>query len=100
MYCFHCGEKVEYEQKFCHHCGTDLTNKNDAQNEGASTAEPGIDRFSDQVKGTFFQATEKVNQMVGETGRVEVNLKEVFSAVFKKHTKDEAETLFISGTKT
>ena len=32
-------------------------------------------------------------------GNLNVNLKDVFSAVLKKHGKDEAEALFISGTK-
>lgn len=45
-------------------------------------------------------ATMKVNQMVGEEGNIDVNLRDVFSNVFKKHTKEEGERLFISGTKT
>lgn len=98
MYCFQCGERVESGQNFCHLCGTDLTENTDFQVEQASTVES-ADLFSGQVKGTFLQATEKVNQMVGEEGSMDVNLKEVFSDVFKKHTKDDAETLFISGTK-
>src|SRR5699024_2423756 len=53
-----------------------------------------------QVKGTFLQATEKVNQMVGEEGTIDVNIRDVFSDVFKKHTNEEAEHLFITGTKT
>lgn len=96
MYCIHCGEKVEKGQNFCHVCGCTLQQ---SANETASTVQPKTESIHDQMKGTFMQATEKVNQMVGEQGSLEVNLKEVFSAVFKKHTKDEAETLFITGTK-
>src|SRR5690625_3186199 len=36
--------------------------------------------------------------MVGEQGVIDVNLRDVFSSVFKKHTKEEAEALFITGT--
>lgn len=57
-------------------------------------------RLQDQVKGTFLQATEKVNQLVGEEGRIDVHLKEVSSSVFQKHTKAEGDLLFISGTQT
>ena len=37
--------------------------------------------------------------MVGEQGAIDVNLRDVFSAVLKKHAKEEGEVLFISGTK-
>src|SRR5690625_2476018 len=38
--------------------------------------------------------------MDGEQDSIDVNLKDVFADVFKKHTKEEAELLFIAGTKT
>lgn len=34
------------------------------------------------------QATEKINALVGEKGAIDVNLRDVFSAVLKKHVKD------------
>lgn len=54
--------------------------------------------FSEQVKGTFLQATERINRMVGEEGQIDLNLRDVFSDIFKKHSKQEAEKLFITGT--
>ena len=54
--------------------------------------------FSDQVKDTFLQATERINRMVGEEGQIDLNLRDVFSDIFKKHSKEEAEKLFITGT--
>lgn len=100
MFCFNCGEKVEKAQKFCGICGTYL--------QELETQDPGVvpaserqsSSIQDQVKGTFLQATEKVNQLVGEEGSLDVNLRDVFSDVFKKHTKEEGELLFISGTTT
>lgn len=100
MYCYNCGEKATEEQIFCGSCGAKLKqDSNEPHTETNSTSSQPTKSFPDQMKGTFFQATEKVNQMVGEKGHLEVNLKDVFSAVFKEHTKDEAEKLFISGTK-
>lgn len=99
MYCFQCGNEVKETQKYCTSCGTDLREVNNL--EHAATNVDGHDtRFQDQVKDTFLNATKKVNQMVGEQGSINVNLKDVFSDVFKKHTKEEAEHLFISGTST
>lgn len=54
--------------------------------------------FTGQVKDMFLQATEKVSGMVGEKGPIELSLKDVFSAVPQKHSKEESEMLFIVGT--
>lgn len=93
MYCFNCGQETTEGQKFCAGCGADL------RHQAAPKLEEQQVRLQDQMKGTFLQATEKVNRMVGEEGAIDVNLKDVFSSVFLKHTKEEAEQLFISGTK-
>lgn len=55
--------------------------------------------ISEQMKDAFFHTTEKINEMVGEKGVIDLKLRDVFSAVLKKHTKEEGEILFISGTK-
>src|SRR5699024_587707 len=54
--------------------------------------------FSHHMKGSFLYATDKINTWVGEQEKVDLNLKDIFSNVFKKHTKQEAELIFISGT--
>src|SRR5699024_12577857 len=50
------------------------------------------------MKDSFLYATDKINTWVGEQEKVDLNLKDIFSNVFKKHTKQEAELIFISGT--
>jgi len=106
LFCSNCGEKVELDQKFCTVCGADLSKQrgkadfNEVEmSEDSATVEQTARNFPEQVKGTFLHATEKINTMVGEQGKVEVNLRDVFSDVFKKHEKEEGEALFISGTK-
>lgn len=96
MYCYNCGAKLSDEAKFCHDCGAGVWYNETSSNHNAQAHLHNETR----VKDTFYNATKKVNQMVGEDGGLEVNLKDVFSAVFQKHSKDEAEKLFISGTKT
>lgn len=100
MYCFNCGKQVEESQNFCEFCGVHLKgSKNQSIEEVTSTLEQTSNEFQEQVKASILQATEKVNQLVGEEGTINVNLREVFSDVLKKHTKEEGELLFISGTK-
>lgn len=43
--------------------------------------------------------TEKVNVMAGGSGKVDLRLKDLFSGVLKKHSRDESDELFICGTK-
>jgi protease PrsW len=54
--------------------------------------------FSNQVKGAFLHTTARINEMVGEKGNIDLQLKDVFSAVMQKHTREERELLFIAGT--
>src|SRR5699024_278755 len=54
--------------------------------------------FLDHVKNSFNHATGKINVPVGEEGEVRLDIKDIFSNIFKKHSKEEAELIFISGT--
>ncbi|KRM75076.1 hypothetical protein FC82_GL002607 [Secundilactobacillus collinoides DSM 20515 = JCM 1123] len=45
-------------------------------------------------------ATKELNEWTGENEAVEIHLFRMFSEVFKRHQKDEADALFIVGTKT
>lgn len=93
MYCYHCGTEINKDQKFCVRCGVKL-NREEAAAIEVDNAPPA----HHEQKGTFQHATERVNRLVGEEGSVDVNVKDVFSSVLQKHSKDEAEQLFITGT--
>ena len=94
--------------KFCSSCGARLegsveqqvllNNEGDSFQELSATSEANARSISEQVKGAFLHTTEKINGMVGEKGNIDLKLSDVFSAVLKKHTKQEGEMLFISGT--
>lgn len=107
VFCSQCGAAIESGSKFCTSCGTRLEQKEGNGTDAsppvhsrmAVSREEYVKGISEQVKGTFSQATRKINSMVGEEGAIELNLKDVFSAVFQKHSNEEAETLFTSGTK-
>lgn len=53
----------------------------------ATTLKNGLDTF-----------TTKINEMAGESGAVDLKLRDLFSGVFKKHTREESEEIFIAGT--
>ncbi|AVR00083.1 PrsW family intramembrane metalloprotease [Oceanobacillus iheyensis] len=103
MYCPNCGIKVTQEAKFCPSCGIKLIQEEDVfrqdagQTQSAATEDAGK-TIPDQMRSTFLHATERINGLVGEKGNIDLNLGDIFSSVFKKHSKEEGEILFISGT--
>ncbi|WP_407267769.1 PrsW family glutamic-type intramembrane protease [Radiobacillus sp. PE A8.2] len=100
MFCFNCGVKVvDPSSKFCTSCGVKLRAIESASPNSADKEVELEKDFSSQVKDAFSKTTRAINGMVGEEGSIDMNLKDVFSDVFKKHTQEEGEALFISGTK-
>lgn len=95
MFCFNCGEKARLQAEFCSFCGARLDRQpekssytNQKGEDSSAMVEPIAKSVPEHVKGTFLQATEKINALVGEKGAIDVNLRAVFSAVLKKHVKD------------
>ncbi|MCQ2347790.1 MAG: PrsW family glutamic-type intramembrane protease [Paludibacteraceae bacterium] len=74
--CPKCQHQNEDEALFCSQCGTSLTSKR-----------------------TKKSLLERVNTYVGNDKPAKLNWKVLFTDVFKKHTLDEAEEIFIAGTK-
>jgi len=56
-----------------------------------------LKKSAEKAVGNF---TEKINTMAGGSGKVDLRFKDLFSAIFKKHEKNEAEAIFICGTST
>lgn len=128
MYCIHCGGLIDDDAKFCTYCGKPVpvelqqqinkrqliaqqenkmsgqmspphaaVTEDRAPQRNMSTSETGMS-FSHHIKHSFEHATGKLNPLVGEEGKVRLDFKAIFSNVFKKHTKEEAELIFIAGT--
>jgi len=110
MYCHHCGEKVNYEtDNFCQACGTPLekaaveaiikeTISTEPNDNSKHIHEHASRNFSEAMRSNFNKATVRVNQYVGKKGEIKLNVIEVFSEVFEKHSKKEAEMVFAAGT--
>lgn len=86
-YCSHCGKQLLDEQNFCPNCGTQTRNSTDNRS-GQSN--------SGNITSSLM---EKLNEYVGnENHSSELNWKDLFSTVFRRHSKEEAEDIFICGT--
>ena len=88
MFCMECGKKVKEGVKFCTSCGTpvDSTDESD-EYDGKG--------FSDYATEAI---SKSLNQLAGGTGSVTLRFGDFFKNVFKRHTPEEAEQLFICGT--
>ena len=115
-FCPNCGNKLNTDSNFCGECGTKISRnidnpeihnpnnvKQDIQYNNEQTKRPSTFPNSAQLakstKKVFDSATEHLNRYTGEVGSVDINLRKLFSEVFKSHSNDEAEEIFISGTK-
>ena len=93
IYCNYCGHPNNDGDKFCGHCGRPLstyTNSNHTNNNSQ--------RKTNRGNGKSW--IDSINDYVGNDRPAELNWKMLFSDVFKPHTTEEAEEIFICGTKT
>lgn len=91
--CDVCRERV-----IKHTVKTAPANKTNKEEE-RDIVDPTLAAVKDRVNKTVDTITEKMNVMAGGSGKVDLRLKDLFSAVFKKHKSHEAEEIFICGTK-
>lgn len=89
MYCYNCGKEIEPGQVYCTRCGAQVGQKQTSASEEA---------VKDSVKKGMHDFTSTINSLTGEGGDVDIDLGVLFSQVFKPHTKQEQEELFICGT--
>ncbi len=81
IYCMHCGYKNLSSANFCQKCGHPL-------------------HVSVHKNESFVgETTRTINSWTGENTEVKINLRNFFSQIFKVHTRDQAESIFIAGTK-
>lgn len=93
MYCARCGnEIINEEQMFCEKCGTPVgETKRSSETNNKKNSIPSFEEGMATV-------TSKINSLAGGQGAVNLHLRDLFSEVFKHHTKEEEDELFICGT--
>lgn len=92
-YCKHCHFDNPADAQFCGHCGRPLDEEphmnQEPQRQSARTTGKKSSSFIDSL-----------NDYVGSDRPADLNWKVLFSDVFKSHPSEEAEEIFICGTKT
>lgn len=92
-YCGFCGRPVEDGQRYCAHCGKYV---GDTSSNGASSQSPYTESRTNEENSSFI---DKLNDYVGNDKPADLNWKVLFTDVFKAHSREEAEDIFICGTR-
>lgn len=90
-YCSKCGKELQAGSKFCGYCGQPVYIANDSEMQNHH--EQNIQ--SESAQSGFIGG---LNDYMGNTQSVSLNWKDLFTSVFDRHTKEEAEEIFICGT--
>lgn len=104
-YCSNCGTWMDDGVMFCGRCGHAVKGQSSpGQSQSqAETVPPhreqtGHDQPAGPSSGTGKRFVDGINDYIGNTNSVNLNWKDLFTDVFKKHTAQEAEDVFICGT--
>ena len=92
-YCNYCGHPNQEGSLFCGSCGKPLSG-NIADNSSTNTTRQ--ERSASKDKSSW---VDSLNEYVGNDRPADLNWKVLFLDVFKSHTTEEAEAIFICGTK-
>lgn len=93
IYCNYCEHQNQEGAAFCGNCGKPLnTNKN--QRATSESCQQSRSKASANGKSWV----DSLNDYVGNDRPADLNWKVLFTDVFKKHSVEEAEDIFICGT--
>lgn len=95
-YCGNCGNFVADGSAFCGNCGHPIRN-NAAASQSISPNQSSAHKV-EQKPSRASSFVSGINDYIGNTNSVSLNWKDLFSDVFRKHTNEEAEDIFICGT--
>ena len=90
-YCSHCGHPNQDGALFCGACGKPLL-----QNTGSNCVGSQSHHTTNTKAGESW--IDSLNEYVGNDRPADLNWKVLFTDVFKKHSAEEAEDIFICGT--
>lgn len=96
IFCNNCGAPNPDGARFCAKCGKPVSVGQASAGQGGQTRQGG-GRVS---RGGHSSWIDSLNNYVGNDRPADLNWRVLFTDVFKKHTTDEAEEIFICGTKT
>ncbi len=95
--CIVCKKVHGGRQPVCPNCEKTILANSQSQNQ-SKTVNAGGEKQDSIVTKTIGQFANKVDELAGGEGKAELRVKALFSDVFKHHTTEEAERIFICGT--
>ncbi|MBR1694968.1 MAG: PrsW family intramembrane metalloprotease [Selenomonas sp.] len=106
MFCVNCGAQLDGDERFCTKCGQPVVAPAPMRSPLSAAAyraqpmyrRPYYGRQIPKTKSTLESIIDNVNRMTGGTEHIDLKMKDLVENVFKKHTKAEAEEIFIYGT--
>lgn len=97
--CKNCGTLNDDNVKFCGACGARFETSDAASSSSTASHKTSAESIAGQMMSADYWMNQ-VNQYVGNEQPSKLNWTVLFTDVFKNHTTDDAERIFISGTKT
>ena len=97
-YCSNCGNQLGDNETQCSNCGVLTDNNTSVENQTDFVQNSNNNETTNMAEDILNKATRKINELAGENGSVKLHFRDLFSSVFKKHTANESEEIFISGT--
>ena len=95
-YCPNCGNPIPDDARFCGRCGSDLQPLQGGQRTQRSNNNGSHAHGRGQSAASSF--VDHLNEYVGNDRPADLNWRMLFTDVFKSHTVEEAEDIFICGT--
>ena len=92
-YCNYCGKPVTEEAKFCGNCGNSIFSRKTGE---AERPQPTQDNNNTDKRNSWIDS---LNDYIGNNKPADLNWKVLFSDVFKPHSTEDAEEIFICGTR-
>lgn len=101
IYCTQCGHPNQDGAMFCGGCGRPLSNNTEMNknNSSCSNTQSTNQEYKASTAKNNGSWIDSLNDYVGNDRPADLNWRVLFSDVFKSHTTEEAEYIFICGTK-
>ena len=96
IYCSYCGHANEDGSMFCGKCGRPMAYDGNAGGNSSAGGDSRQQRETEKQKSQSW--VDHINEYVGNDSPADLNWRVLFSDVFKSHTTEEAEAIFICGT--
>ena len=86
--------KIRNTNKFEYSCNKLFNTNNHIEKEATESI-----NFTEEAKNLFNSTTKSIGKLAGNDESLKLNLRDMFSEVFKHHNKHDSDEVFIAGTR-